>query len=146
MHTICPRKHRLLLLVENNEVAQAVLRRQFAGVRLHNNGEEMKFSALPARGLRFIAVHFDGALGTRCPTAVEDLEALPEEVDAVIASFPCTNVSSIGRREGIHGPATGLVCHVWRLLKTRPVEWVVLENVVGLLDQVGALLRSVLHC
>ena len=156
LHTICPRKHRLLLLVENNEVAQAVLRRQFAGVRLHSNGEEMKFSALPTRGLRFIAVHcgslrfiavyFDGSLRTRCPTAVEDLEALPEEVDAVIASFPCTNVSSIGRREGIHGPATGLVCHVWRLLKTRPVEWVVLENVVGLLDQVGALLRSVLHC
>ena len=57
MHTICPRKHRLLLLVENNEVAQAVLRRQFAGVRLHSNGEQMKFSTLPTRGLRFTAVH-----------------------------------------------------------------------------------------
>ncbi|KAK3261200.1 hypothetical protein CYMTET_29881 [Cymbomonas tetramitiformis] len=63
--------------------------------------------------------------------------SLPEETDLVVAGFPCPDVSRAGPREGIAGSRTGLVRHVFRLLAKQKVPWVLLENVVGLLDRVG---------
>lgn len=62
---------------------------------------------------------------------------LPEDIDLVVAGFPCTDVSRVGNKRGLAGEHTGLVDQVWRLLegaKRRP-PWVLLENVVGLLDR-----------
>jgi len=69
---------------------------------------------------------------------VAELERLPPDTELVSASFPCVDVSRAGGRAGIDGAATGLVRHVFRLLgdPTGPrVPWVLLENVVGLLDR-----------
>ena len=64
-----------------------------------------------------------------------ELDALPAEADLLAASFPCVDVSRAGSRQGIDGAATGLVRHVFRLLRGRRVPWVLLENVPGLLDR-----------
>ena len=69
---------------------------------------------------------------------VAELECLPSETEILTASFPCVDVSHAGSRAGVDGQATGLVRHVFRLLahpRSPRVQWVVLENVPGLLDR-----------
>ncbi len=66
-------------------------------------------------------------------TDVATLDALPDRVDVVTAGFPCTDLSQAGRTAGIGGAESGLVGHVFRLLRDRPVEWLVLENVRNML-------------
>lgn len=59
-----------------------------------------------------------------------------EPVDALLAGFPCQDVSIAGKREGLAGERTGLFFEVVRLareLRPRP-RWLVLENVPGLLS------------
>lgn len=55
------------------------------------------------------------------------------QCDAVLAGWPCQDVSKAGRRQGIHGPRTGLYEHVVRLCGDLSPRWIVLENVPGLL-------------
>ncbi|WP_108668546.1 DNA cytosine methyltransferase [Euzebya rosea] len=64
---------------------------------------------------------------------IADLTALPSSTSVVVAGFPCQDLSSVGRKEGITGARSSLVGHVFRLLATSSVEWVVLENVPFLL-------------
>ena len=74
----------------------------------------------------------DGAL-------MDDVAAvMPRDLDGVdllAAGFPCNDCSfENAARPGLeHGRDTRLVRHVFRLLRERRVEWVLLENVVGLL-------------
>lgn len=65
---------------------------------------------------------------------VRSLKSLPE-VDAVAAGFPCQDLSQAGRTAGIHGEQSGLVGHVFRLLKSRSglPKWIVFENVRNML-------------
>jgi DNA (cytosine-5)-methyltransferase 1 len=77
-------------------------------------------------------------LGARFPGIelhedIKSLARLPEGVDIVTAGFPCTDLSQAGRTAGIGGEESGLVSHVFRLLKKRDVEWLVLENVRNML-------------
>ncbi len=72
------------------------------------------------------------------PPPVAELERLPPDTELLSASFPCIDVSRAGNRGGIDGLSTGLVRHVFRLLgdpRGPRVPWVLLENVVGLLDR-----------
>ncbi|CAG9467237.1 unnamed protein product [Pedinophyceae sp. YPF-701] len=80
---------------------------------------------------------------------IRQLRTLPKETECVAAGFPCIDVSVNGLRRGLQGPSSGLVAHVFRLLRdakdrNRPVPWVLLENVEGLLsptkDAGGALM------
>jgi DNA (cytosine-5)-methyltransferase 1 len=64
---------------------------------------------------------------------VRTLDALPRGVDVVTAGFPCTDLSQAGRTAGIGGQASGLVAHVFRLLRHHELEWLVLENVRNML-------------
>ena len=69
------------------------------------------------------------------------VESLPEDTELLVAGFPCIDVSRAGLRRGITGQSTGLVKHVFRLLKVasdnnRPINWVLLENVEALLDRI----------
>lgn len=64
---------------------------------------------------------------------VANLEHLPEGVKIVTAGFPCTDLSQAGKTAGISGKESGLVSHVFRLLKNRDVDWLVLENVRNML-------------
>lgn len=63
---------------------------------------------------------------------VRDLDTLPA-VDVVTAGFPCTDLSQAGRTKGIHGSASGLVSHLFRLLDSATPRWVVVENVRNML-------------
>lgn len=64
---------------------------------------------------------------------ISNLRALPDGVQVVTAGFPCTDLSQAGRVAGISGRESGLVAHVFRLLESRDVEWLVLENVRNML-------------
>lgn len=60
---------------------------------------------------------------------VTQIASLPEDVDVVVAGFPCQDLSQAGLTLGINGSRSGLVGHVFRLIDRSPVDWVVLENV-----------------
>lgn len=58
-------------------------------------------------------------------------------VDVLIGGFPCQDVSSMGARAGLAGARTGLFWEVCRIVEEIRPQWVVLENVVGLLTSNG---------
>ncbi|CAH0298517.1 DNA (cytosine-5-)-methyltransferase [Peribacillus sp. Bi134] len=60
---------------------------------------------------------------------VRDIDRLPGNIDVLSAGFPCQNLSSVGLKEGIDGEQSGLVNEVFRILRSRPTEWVIIENV-----------------
>jgi len=64
------------------------------------------------------------------------LQSLPEETDIVVAGFPCQDLSTENQnRAGIEkGLRSSLVSHVFRLLRSKKVPWVIFENVPGLLN------------
>lgn len=64
-----------------------------------------------------------------------DVGTLPElpDADVVSAGFPCTDLSQAGRMAGIQGEASGLVRHLFKLLKDARPRWVVIENVRNML-------------
>lgn len=62
-----------------------------------------------------------GSIGT--------LRNLPKHVDVLVAGFPCQDLSQAGQTAGINGEHSGLIQHVFRLLRRREIPWVVLENV-----------------
>lgn len=64
---------------------------------------------------------------------ISTLERLPAGISAVTAGFPCTDLSQAGRTSGIKGKESGLVAHVFRLLRNQDVEWLILENVRNML-------------
>ncbi|RMW96047.1 DNA (cytosine-5-)-methyltransferase [Allofranklinella schreckenbergeri] len=55
-------------------------------------------------------------------------------VDVLVGGFPCQDVSSMGRRAGLAGQRTGLFWQVCRIADEIRPQWLVLENVVGLLN------------
>lgn len=73
-------------------------------------------------------------LETRFPSLpleddVRKVEKIPSNVDLLVGGFPCQDLSQAGKTAGIEGANSGLVGEVFRLLETRPVPWVLLENV-----------------
>jgi DNA (cytosine-5)-methyltransferase 1 len=107
----------------------------FAGIGglelgLHRAGFETKLLcewAEPAK-----AVLLDRFPGVDYHDDVQDLPSLPP-VDVVTAGFPCTDLSQAGRTAGIHGEQSGLVKHLFELLKDSSPKWVVIENVRNML-------------
>ncbi len=71
---------------------------------------------------------------TRIHDDIRTLASLPRRVDLVAAGFPCQDLSQAGRTAGIHGPRSGLVGEVFRLLAARRAKHVVLENVPFMLQ------------
>lgn len=105
----------------------------FAGV----GGIEQGFQLLGV-GVRML-VEIDPAarlvLGAKFPGAdiaedVAGLHGLPADTRILVAGFPCQDLSPPGGKSGLEGAQSGLVRHVFRLLRTvKDVEWLVLENV-----------------
>ena len=58
------------------------------------------------------------------------------DADVWAGGFPCQDVSlaNQGRRAGLKGARTGLFHEFMRLAEKRKPEWIILENVVGLLN------------
>lgn len=89
----------------------------------------------PARVV--LAEGFDHPIGDIAGD-VAQVRALPA-VDVLTAGFPCTDLSQAGRTAGIEGEASGLVAHVFRLLRGakrngRLPTWLVIENVPNMLQ------------
>src|SRR5690606_16963992 len=69
---------------------------------------------------------------------VRHLAKLPRGVDVLTAGFPCTDLSQAGRTAGIGGAASGLVAHVFEVLRLakrsrRRLPWLLIENVPNML-------------
>jgi DNA (cytosine-5)-methyltransferase 1 len=60
---------------------------------------------------------------------IRALERFPMGTDLITAGFPCQDLSQVGTRCGLNGKHSILVQHVFKLLKKKPVPWVLLENV-----------------
>jgi DNA (cytosine-5)-methyltransferase 1 len=88
-------------------------------------------------------------LRTRFPDArlhddITTLAKLPQGTDLVAAGFPCQDLSQAGQTRGISGRQSSLVEHVFRLLESRPVPFVLLENVPFMLQlNRGAAMRYI---
>lgn len=70
---------------------------------------------------------------------VSGLKSLPAGTELVTAGFPCTDLSQAGRTAGITGEASGLVGHVFRLLRKAKRSgdlptWLLIENVPNMLS------------
>jgi DNA (cytosine-5)-methyltransferase 1 len=95
-----------------------------------------------------LARHFDAEL----VGDIRTLKDLPAAVNLVTAGFPCTDLSQAGRTAGIRGSESGLVSHMFELLRRRrisgrSVNWVLLENVPNMLalDR-GRAMRYLIEC
>lgn len=62
------------------------------------------------------------------------LNKLPRGVHLLAGGFPCQDLSQAGMTAGISGSRSGLVDHVFKLLRTHSVPWVLLENVPFMLQ------------
>lgn len=60
-----------------------------------------------------------------------------ESVDLICGGFPCQDVSVAGRREGLAGERSGLWFEFRRIIEELKPQWVVIENVPGLLSSNG---------
>lgn len=65
------------------------------------------------------------------------MKEIPLGTDILCAGFPCQDLSSVGAKQGLAGERSSLVKEVFRLLESRRVEWVVLENVSFMLSLNG---------
>lgn len=57
------------------------------------------------------------------------LKSIPQDVEILCAGFPCQDLSSVGVKKGLSGHRSSLIREVFRLLRKKRVEWVLLENV-----------------
>jgi DNA (cytosine-5)-methyltransferase 1 len=77
---------------------------------------------------------------------VRGVSRLPSGTDLLAAGFPCQDLSLAGTRAGLAGERSGLVSHVFRLVRKDRPELVLLENVSNLLRLGrGEHLRRILH-
>jgi DNA (cytosine-5)-methyltransferase 1 len=61
------------------------------------------------------------------------MDQLPVHGKILAAGWPYTNLTQVGRTEGIFGPQSGLVREIFRLLARKPIDTIVMENVLNLL-------------
>ena len=69
-----------------------------------------------------------------CYEDVRDVGTGAPAVDVLCGGFPCQDVSVAGRRAGLAGERSGLWFEFHRILGELAPEWVVIENVPGLLS------------
>ncbi len=65
---------------------------------------------------------------------VRTLKGLPPDTELLFGGFPCQDLSQAGETTGINGNKSSIVGEVFRLLRTRPVPFVLLENVPFMLQ------------
>lgn len=63
-----------------------------------------------------------------------EMRSIPKGTELLVAGFPCQDLSQAGATAGIGGAKSGLVGHVFRLLRRRRVPWLVIENVPFMLQ------------
>lgn len=81
------------------------------------------------RARRVLQAHYPGVF---IADDIQTVTAIPK-VDIVTAGFPCQDLSQAGLKKGISGNQSGLVQHLFRIIRdlendNKP-EWIVIENV-----------------
>lgn len=69
---------------------------------------------------------------------ISTLRSLPGSLDILAAGFPCTDLSQAGRAAGIRGSQSGLVSHLFEIVKVihgagGRIPWLFIENVPNML-------------
>jgi DNA (cytosine-5)-methyltransferase 1 len=77
--------------------------------------------------------HFPDALQVEADVRTVDPLDLPP-IDVLCGGFPCTDLSAAGQRAGLDGEKSGLYSEVLRFARVLRPEYVVIENVPGLLQ------------
>lgn len=111
------------------------------GLQQAGHHAELLCDVLPqARAV--LSARFDGVDYQEDICALRDL---PASVDLIAAGFPCQDLSQAGRTAGLEGERSGLIGEVFRLLRVRPVDTVVVENVPFMLHLGrGAAMRAII--
>ncbi len=97
------------------------------------NATTVWFSELNEPVARVFSRHWPGAPNLGDITTIEWSQVEP--VDILIGGFPCQDVSTVGKRAGLApGTRSGLWAHMAAAIEALQPEWVVIENVRGLLS------------
>ncbi|TDT31039.1 DNA cytosine methyltransferase [Naumannella halotolerans] len=97
------------------------------------NADTVWFSELNELVARVFSRHWPGIPNLGDITGIDWHEVEP--VDILIGGFPCQDVSTVGKRAGIApGTRSGLWAHMAEAIDALQPEWVVIENVRGLLS------------
>ncbi len=97
------------------------------------NAETVWFSELNEPIARVFSQHWPGVPNLGDITTIDWHEVEP--VDILIGGFPCQDVSTVGKRAGLApGTRSGLWAHMAEAIDALQPEWVVIENVRGLLS------------
>ncbi|WP_340088850.1 DNA cytosine methyltransferase [Microbacterium esteraromaticum] len=97
------------------------------------NATTVWFSELNAPVARVFSHHWPEAPNLGDITAIDWSQVEP--VDILIGGFPCQDVSTVGKRAGLApGTRSGLWAHMAVAIDALQPEWVVIENVRGLLS------------
>jgi DNA (cytosine-5)-methyltransferase 1 len=111
----------------------------FAGIGglelgLHRAGHKTLLLCEIDPGAVAVLKHHPQFRGVGVHEDVTDLLSLPAGTSLITAGFPCQDLSQAGKTAGIGGKQSGLVSHVFRLLGSHDVPWVLLENVPFMLS------------
>lgn len=97
------------------------------------NAKTVWFSELNEPVARVFARHWPDAPNLGDITTIDWRQVEP--VDILIGGFPCQDVSTVGKRAGLApGTRSGLWAHMAVAIDALQPEWVVIENVRGLLS------------
>ncbi len=97
------------------------------------NAKTVWFSELNEPVARVFSHHWPDAPNLGDITTIDWSQVEP--VDILIGGFPCQDVSTVGKRTGLApGTRSGLWAHMAAAIDALQPEWVVIENVRGLLS------------
>ncbi len=97
------------------------------------NADTVWFSELNEPVARVFSRHWPGVPNLGDITTINWHDVDP--VDILIGGFPCQDVSTVGKRAGLApGTRSGLWAHMAEAIDALQPEWVVIENVRGLLS------------
>lgn len=97
------------------------------------DGETAWFSEFSPAPARVFAHHWPGVPNLGDITTINWRSVEP--VDVICGGFPCQDVSTVGRMAGLHpGNRSGLWARMAEAIDALQPEWVVAENVRGLLS------------
>jgi len=97
------------------------------------NADTVWFSELNEPVARVFSNHWPGVPNLGDITTINWHDVEP--VDILIGGFPCQDVSTVGKRAGLApGTRSGLWAHMAEAIDALQPEWVVIENVRGLLS------------
>ena len=103
------------------------------GVEHVFNAKTVWFSELNESVARVFSRHWPDAPNLGDITTIDWSQVAP--IDTLIGGFPCQDVSTVGKRAGLApGTRSGLWAHMAAGIDALQPEWVVIENVRGLLS------------